>query len=182
MSTCPACGGPAPDGADRCPSCGSPLRRGGGPDLPPPPSALTGDGDLPLRFSHSGERYLLGYGRDFFGIWERARPEAPIRRFPRTDEGWREAWAAYIALEPHPAAADTSAAPTAPAGGVPTAAPRRVSGAWWLLPILLGWIGGLIAYFANREADPATARAMLLVGIGLSVLGVILLASVPTTP
>lgn len=123
MSACPACGRPAPDGADRCPSCGSALGLGGGvdggPDLPPPPSAL--------------------------------------------------------------AAGGTSVAPAAP-GGVPTPAPRRVSGAWWLLPILLGWIGGLIAYFVNREADPAIARAMLLVGIGLSVLGVILLASVPTTP
>ncbi len=149
--------------------------------LPPPPSAFPPQEGRPLRISHSGERYLLGYGRDFFGIWERARPEEPIRRFPRTDEGWREAWTAYVAIEAHPAAVGVSAAPGASTAGTPAPGPRRVSGAWWLLPILLGWIGGLIAYFVNRETDPATARAMLLVGIGLSVLGVILLASLPTT-
>lgn len=55
----------------------------------------------------------------------------------------------------------------------------RVNGAWWLLPILFGWLGGLIAYIVNRKADPATARAMLVVGIALNVLGAILVATLP---
>jgi hypothetical protein len=45
--------------------------------------------------------YLLGYTLDAFGIWDRFQPGAPIRRFPRTDDGWREAWAAYVGMEPH---------------------------------------------------------------------------------
>jgi hypothetical protein len=146
--------------------------------LPPPPSALSGEEDRPLQLSHSGDRYLLGYGRDFFGIWERTDLERPVRRFPRTDEGWREAWAAYAAMEPSPTPVALSPAPAPGAGAPPRA---RVNGAWWLLPILLGWVGGLIAYFVNREADPATARAMLVVGIVLSLVGVLLLASLPTT-
>lgn len=46
---------------------------------------------------------------------------------------------------------------------------RTVSWWWWLLPILMGWLGGLIAWIVNRDADPAKARQMLLVGIVLSV-------------
>lgn len=152
--------------------------------LPPPPGPIPPrEDDRPLRLSHSGERYLLGYGADFFGIWERERPDAPVRRFPRTEEGWREAWAAYVAMEPRPSAVGTPAGPAvgpAPWGAAP---PRqRVNGAWWLLPILLGWIGGLVAYFAVRGTDPQTARAMLIVGIVLSLVGVIILASMPATP
>ena len=52
------------------------------------------------------------------------------------------------------------------------AAPRRrtVSGAWWLLPILVGWLGGLIAWLVNKEIDPPKARAMLITGIVVSLL------------
>jgi hypothetical protein len=41
---------------------------------------------------------------------------------------------------------------------------------WWLLPILFGLLGGLVAFLVNRETDPRTARSMLLVGAGLSLL------------
>jgi len=50
---------------------------------------------------------------------------------------------------------------------------REVSGAWWLLPIFMGWLGGLIAWLINREDDPQKARAMLITGIVIS--GAILL-------
>ncbi|MFB3738821.1 MAG: hypothetical protein ACE14W_07625 [Candidatus Velamenicoccus archaeovorus] len=52
-----------------------------------------------IEFTHSGERYLLGYGRDYFGIWDRQAPASPIHRFPRTDDGWRDAWQRYVAIE-----------------------------------------------------------------------------------
>ncbi|HEX9123191.1 MAG TPA: hypothetical protein VF984_07500 [Actinomycetota bacterium] len=52
-----------------------------------------------IEFTHSGERYLLGYGRDFFGIWDRQSPVTPVHRFPRTDDGWRDAWQRYVAIE-----------------------------------------------------------------------------------
>jgi hypothetical protein len=52
-----------------------------------------------IEFTHSGERYLLGYGRDYFGIWDRQAPATPIHRFPRTDDGWRDAWQRYVAIE-----------------------------------------------------------------------------------
>jgi hypothetical protein len=57
-------------------------------------------GEGALRFSHSGFRYLLGYGPDFFGIWDRQAPGGPVARFPRTDEGWNQAWNQFSAWEP----------------------------------------------------------------------------------
>jgi hypothetical protein len=57
-------------------------------------------GDTSVRYTHSGYRYVLGYGPDFFGVWDRQSPSSPAERFPRTDEGWRSAWARFVALEP----------------------------------------------------------------------------------
>ena len=53
-----------------------------------------------VRYTHSGYRYVLGYGADFFGIWDRQSPSVPAERFPRTDDGWRQAWLRFAALEP----------------------------------------------------------------------------------
>ena len=55
--------------------------------------------DQKVEFTHSGERYLLGYTDDFFGIWDRRSPAAPTERFPRTDDGWRQVWQRYAAAE-----------------------------------------------------------------------------------
>lgn len=52
-----------------------------------------------VEFTHSGERYLLGYAGDHFGIWDRQAPAQPMERFPRSDDGWRQAWQRYVAME-----------------------------------------------------------------------------------
>lgn len=52
-----------------------------------------------VEFTHSGERYLLGYTDEFFGIWDRQSPATPTERFPRTDAGWSRIWQRYVALE-----------------------------------------------------------------------------------
>jgi len=41
----------------------------------------------------------------------------------------------------------------------------RIGGAWWLLPIFLTWVGGLIVWLVNKDRDPAGARYMLIWGI-----------------
>jgi hypothetical protein len=136
--------------------------------------------DEPLQYTHSGRRYLLGYGADFFGIWDRENPASPVSRWPRTDEGWRASWIAFNAEEPYASEVGLStgrstaashgsayASPSRPAAMTPQ--PRRISGAWWLLPIFMGWLGGLIAYLINKDIDPQRARAMLITGIVISV-------------
>ena len=55
--------------------------------------------DAKIEFTHTGTRYLLGYGGDYFGIWDRNAPQQAVERFPRTDEGWASAWARYAAIE-----------------------------------------------------------------------------------
>jgi hypothetical protein len=54
-----------------------------------------------VRYTHSGYRYVLGFGPDFFGIWDRQSPSAATERFPRTDDGWRQAWTRFVGLEPN---------------------------------------------------------------------------------
>lgn len=143
-------------------------------------------GEGALEFSHSGARYLLGYGTDFFGIWDRQAPGPAVRSFPRTDEGWAEAWTEYSRIEPASMAVSMRAAGgyrSPPAGHAPAGsaervgASRPVSWAWWLLPVLFSLIGGLIAWAATRRRDPRTARWMLLLGLALFTLNVLLVLS-----
>jgi len=48
------------------------------------------------------------------------------------------------------------------------------SNGWYILPIFLGWIGGLIAYFILRRDDPKKAKNCLYLGIVLGIVGLIL--------
>jgi len=45
---------------------------------------------------------------------------------------------------------------------------------WFLLPILFGMIGGIIAYIVIRKDDPRKAKNCLYVGIIMMVSGIIL--------
>jgi hypothetical protein len=43
--------------------------------------------------------------------------------------------------------------------------PRSRSKAWYILPIFIGIIGGVIAYFAVKNDDPKLGKNCLIVGI-----------------
>jgi DNA-directed RNA polymerase subunit RPC12/RpoP len=45
---------------------------------------------------------------------------------------------------------------------------KKTSPAWWLLPIFLTWIGGLVAWAIVRETDKSKAMKLLLTGLGLT--------------
>ena len=48
------------------------------------------------------------------------------------------------------------------------------SNAWFLLPIFLGLIGGIIAFFILRHDDPRKARNCLYLGVVLMIIGLLL--------
>jgi len=88
------------------------------------PDATTSGGGADasqVQYTHSGHRYVLGYGVDFFGIWDRTSPGAPAERYPRTDEGWRQAWVRFAGMEPHHTTVQQEPATTTPTWGSPTA-------------------------------------------------------------
>jgi hypothetical protein len=80
-------------------------------------------------FAYTGQRYLLGYTEVQYGIWDRNAPGAPVRRFPRTDDGWRTAAAEFASLEPSAQPVATTAATAAAA-----AAPPQAGQAGWDSP------------------------------------------------
>lgn len=41
---------------------------------------------------------------------------------------------------------------------------KKTSWAWWLLPIILTWLGGIIAYLCVRRTDLAKANKLMIVG------------------
>src|SRR5450756_703849 len=50
--------------------------------------------------SHRGEKYEIGRGKRFYGIWVDGAPyEAPIDRWPESRDGWEQAWTRFAAIE-----------------------------------------------------------------------------------
>lgn len=111
--TCPVCGSANPPDSRFCSRCGTQLDRivggvaptpvaapaatpaaaapPGMPALPPPPGE-------PVTITHRGNRFAVGYGETFYGVWNLSGG-APLQRFERTDGGWQQAWARFQQLE-----------------------------------------------------------------------------------
>jgi hypothetical protein len=51
--------------------------------------------------SHRGEKYEIGRGKRFYGIWVVGAPyEAPVDRWPENRDGWQQAWSRFASMEP----------------------------------------------------------------------------------
>ena len=58
---------------------------------------------------------------------------------------------------------------------------RQRSNWWYLVPIFLGIIGGIIAYFALRKDDREKAKKCLYIGLVLFAIGIIVDLAVLTS-
>src|ERR1700722_12374170 len=110
--------------------------------------------------SHRGQKYEIGRGKRFYGIWVVGAPyEAPVDRWPENHDGWQQAWARFAAMEEP---------------GTITAVSRARAG------LRLGLWRGTAEGGGDSLIDKAAASARpgrgtgLLLGEGLLVLGVVL--------
>lgn len=56
---------------------------------------------------------------------------------------------------------------------------RKRSVLWYLLPIFLGVIGGVIGYFAIRRDDPIMAKRILILGVIIFAIGLLITLMTP---
>ena len=71
--------------------------------------------------------------------------------------------------------------PAEPPHGVEESGPARGRSRWWYLaPLLLAIVGGVVAYFAVRRDDPRLARNCLVLGVALTAACVTLQAGIIT--
>lgn len=72
----------------------------------------------------------------------------------------------------------SEAAPTP----VKTPSSSITSYAWWLAPVLLAWVGGLLAWAMNKSRNPQKAKMMLWTGLGLTVVYAAVIALIVLLP
>lgn len=51
---------------------------------------------------------------------------------------------------------------------------KQTSAGWWLLPLFMTWVGGLIAYLVVRDSDQSKAKRLLWFGLGMTAFWLIL--------
>jgi hypothetical protein len=123
--------------------------------------------------SHRGEKYEIGRGKRFYGIWVVGAPyEAPVDRWPETRDGWEQAWTRFATVE----VPGTIAPVRTQRGGLGTMLKSRRATAEAEADPAGGSAAGGVAGAAVSGVAAAARRGgtALLVGEGLLVLGVVL--------
>jgi hypothetical protein len=118
--------------------------------------------------SHRGEKYEIGRGKRFYGIWVVGAPyDAPVDRWPETRDGWEQAWTRFAAVE----VPGTIAAVRSQRSGLGAMLKSRRASKAGADPA-----GAAVDGAAGTAPDAAARRGgtALLVGEGLLVLGVVL--------
>jgi hypothetical protein len=109
--------------------------------------------------SHRGEKYEIGRGKRFYGIWAVGAPyEAPVDRWPENGDGWRQAWARFTAIEVPGTIAAAGRERKRPLAARRAAGPRSGHGAALLvgegllvLGVVLGLAGLFPGYLGGRS-------------------------------
>jgi hypothetical protein len=112
--------------------------------------------------SHRGEKYEIGRGKRFYGIWVVGAPyEAPVDRWPETRDGWEQAWTRFATVE---------------VPGTIAPVPSRRPGLGAMLKSRRAAAAGPDGAATASDAGTAGRHGgtALLVGEGLLVLGVVL--------
>jgi hypothetical protein len=52
--------------------------------------------------------------------------------------------------------------------------PQKISKLWWLVPLFLGILGGIIAWLVNKERNPKAAKKLLIFGIVWAIFWIII--------
>jgi len=122
--------------------------------------------------SHRGEKYEIGRGKRFYGIWVVGAPyDAPVDRWPETRDGWEQAWTRFATVE----VPGTIAAVPAQRGGLGTMLKSRRATAQAGADAPGGSAGSATGAAVSGVAAAARrGGTALLVGEGLLVLGVVL--------
>src|SRR6202167_6191573 len=124
--------------------------------------------------SHRGEKYEIGRGKRFYGIWVVGAPyDAPVDRWPETRDGWEQAWTRFATVE----VPGTIAAVPTQRGGLATMLKSRKATAEAGADAAGASAGGSAGGVTAASGVTAAARrggTALLVGEGLLVLGVVL--------
>jgi len=155
MKRCPICAEEIQDEAIKCRFCGSDLTKTSTEEAGSDRGATPNE--RPLGIAQMGERYGLGTGADFYGIWDAQTPGKPLHRFPLTDAGWGEASARFRTLEPTAAPTSMGAMPN-PSGTGYGPGPGTIAGGWGptatggsngpaVASLVLGIVGVVFAFF-----------------------------------
>jgi hypothetical protein len=122
--------------------------------------------------SHRGEKYEIGRGKRFYGIWVVGAPyEAPVDRWPETREGWEQAWSRFATVE----VPGTIAPVPSQRSGLGTMLKSRRAAAEPGAGSASGSAGSVTGAAVSGVAAAARrGGTALLVGEGLLVLGVVL--------
>jgi len=111
--------------------------------------------DTPLGTIHAGNRYVLGFGPDSYGIWAEFSKGDPVEHFPATDKGRNEAWQRYLELEP--GARETFESDLA--AGRPQMEEARRRRRWPVLVVLLVVVAGAIIGIVVAKSGGGGATA-----------------------
>ncbi len=114
---------------------------------------------------------MLGWGEDYFGIWERTAPDEPVARFPRSDAGWQEAWndfnrreRRYVAVQPGGVTSQAGAASFRSTAKLAKVVVAMVGAVALLAVLTIAARAGLIARLHGFQRGEATRAAVVEAG------------------